>query len=117
MRNFNKLEQTWLHLMLDVEFLGRDILKNQLSSAKVIDEDINFSNYSLILRTDSPEPYPLSERVPLIMQAYQFNGIPIEFLLHMVDGFVAELELYNAAGDALDIHQISLENLKFEIRV
>ncbi|MBF0776976.1 MULTISPECIES: hypothetical protein [Streptococcus] len=117
MRNFNTIEQKWLNLMLDVNFLGKDILKKQVSTAVIIDEEINFSNYSLILRTESSTPYPFGERVPLIMQAYQPSGIPIEFLLHVVNSFIAEFEVYNAAGDELDINQISLEDIKFEIRV
>ncbi len=117
MRLFNTIEKQWIDLMLGINFLGRDILRRQLTCSHIILEDKSYSNLSLILETSSTERYLLHESVPIIMQAYQSDGVPIEFLIHIVDGFVRELEVYNAAGLELQVDKITLDKLKYEVRV
>lgn len=37
-RKLNKMEKDWIDKLMDVEFLGKEILLNQLSKAKIIYE-------------------------------------------------------------------------------
>lgn len=109
-RNLNKLEKRWIALMLNQSFEGRDIIKEQLEHGIVVSE--TFSPFiSLRFRTTSKEKYPYSLRVPAEMIAYQDNGVPVEFLLHVVDGFIDELEIFSADGSIIKPEEISLDNI------
>lgn len=46
--------------------------------------------------------FPYRVRVPLEMRVSEKNDIPIVFLLHVVDGFVDELEILNADSSPID---------------
>lgn len=41
----------------------------------------------------SLNPVPTKKRVPVLMLAHIGNLAPIEFLLHIIDGYVAEMEV------------------------
>jgi hypothetical protein len=49
------------------------------------------------------------------MRAFQINSAPIIFLLHIISGFIDELEIISADASIIDIGNISLEKVEFEI--
>lgn len=78
-RLFSKEEKQWLDKMLSIDFEGRDILINQLNSAKVIGS-CECGCKTIDIQTDiSLQPFPYSERVPVEMRVRLRNEIPIVF--------------------------------------
>ena len=51
---------------------------------------------------------------PLEMRAYLKNEVPIQFLLHVAEGVVTELEVFNADSSKID-SKINLDNAQTEI--
>lgn len=101
-RNFSEIEIAWLKAILSVEFLGKEIILEQLDKAQV-SRAYNTGYISLKLMIDrSMKRFPYQGRVPLEMRVKGKNDIPIVFLLHVVDGFVDELEIFNADSSPID---------------
>ena len=48
------------------------------------------------------------------MRVHRTGQVPIQFLLHIVQGYVSELEIFNADSSKIDM-DINLENAKVEI--
>lgn len=69
---------------------------------------------SLKLKTMSNSIFPFKERIPTQMLAFQPNGDSIDFLLHVVDGYIDELEIYSTSGNSLDPNHILLNNIKYD---
>ncbi|WP_256958347.1 hypothetical protein [Streptococcus sp. O1] len=118
MRELYSLEKKWIKLMLKADFKGKKIITEQLSNAYVVSEEIARGFASIKLGTFTRIRYPFPERVPITMLVYidDFKGYrPIEFLLHVVDGYVDELEIFDAAGfDIEDYSSIPLDNIKYQ---
>lgn len=114
-RPFNKREQTWLNNLLATTFIGKEIVEKQLAKA-IVTAEVYGPYTSLILETTCEEYYPHPFRVPVVMVAYQPNGVPIEFLLHIVDGFVDELEIYWADGEMLSQTEIELDKVVYDTK-
>lgn len=95
-RNFLQIEKAWLEAMLSVDFLGKEIISKQLDNAQ-ISRDYNVGYISLKINVDkSIEQFPFQIRVPIEMRVSGKDDIPIVFLLHVIDGVVDELEIFNA---------------------
>lgn len=114
-RPFNKREHTWLKNLLATTFIGKEIVEKQLAQA-IVTAEVYGPYTSLILETTCEEYYPHPFRVPVVMVAYQPNGVPIEFLLHIVDGFVDELEIYWADGEMLSQTEIELDKVVYDTK-
>lgn len=84
-------EMQLLERLLDLDFPGRDQLRVQLGSAvgRTIDEDGGLS-----LRCSAESPAPVSSRVPTEGRCVDLDGLHINVLLHVVEGFMNELEIY-----------------------
>lgn len=87
--------------------------------AYVISDDINREYASIKLGTTETVSYPYRERVPVTMLAHIEDSRgkrPIAFLLHVIDGYVDELEIYDAAGfDIYDYNKIPLDNIEYQV--
>ncbi len=95
-KNFSQIEKVWLESMLSVDFLGKEIILKQLDNAQ-ISRDYNVGFISLKFNVDkSIQQFIYRGRVPIEMRVTGKNEIPIVFLLHVIDGFVDELEIFNA---------------------
>jgi len=88
-------EKRWLETMLLRDFLGRDALIDQINHASICRE---YTAYYLSLRfvrvQSAPAAMPV--RVPVEMRVFRENEMPIQFLLHVVDGYVDEPEIFRA---------------------
>lgn len=105
-RNFSQMEKAWLEAMLSVDFLGKEIILMQLDNAQILRE-YNVGYISLKVNVNKNiQQFPYQVRVPLEMRVKGRSGIPIVFLLHVIDGFVDELEIFNADSSPIssDIH-------------
>jgi len=80
-----------LETLLNHEFPGRDELREQLGSVvgRTIDEDGGLS-----LQCSVGNPAPVLCRVPIEGKCVDVDGVQIHVLLHVVDGFMNELEIY-----------------------
>jgi len=89
-RPLTTYEREVLEKLLEPEFPGRDELRQQLNSvtAKQIFED-----GTLALKCDSTHPAPVKCRVPVEAQGEDADGVLISVALHVVHGFMNELEI------------------------
>ena len=102
--------EIWLSKLLIAEFKGKDILLMQLKNAKY--ELINGSGFISIkfyIRREE-EPFPFKIRVPIEMIAFQEEKNPIIFLLHVLNGYIDELEVFSADSSLIN-GEISLEKV------
>ena len=91
-----------LDKLLSEQFPGRDEILTQVhnSTAKVVEDykdDYGSVEFSVHARTRSP----VLKHVPVYGTALDEDGVPIEFLLHVVDGFIKELEIVKLDGTAI----------------
>lgn len=98
-RRLNSIEQGWLEALLKSSFKGRRELQTQIKNA-FIKPNYNKVFISLEFIVDRRyEKIPYRVRVPIEMLAYQTNDRPpVQLLLHVIDGYVSELEIFNAGG-------------------
>lgn len=94
-------EKLWLEAMFNRNFLGKEILIMQINSADVIREynvgyiSIKFKNIKTV------QKFPYSIRVPIEMRVVGKNNVPAVFIIHIIDGFVDELEIFNADSSSV----------------
>ena len=74
-----------------------------------------YSFISLKFKTENTNRYPYPVRVPVEMRAFQKNSAPIVFLLHVVNGFIDELELITADSSKIDSASITLDNVEYVV--
>ena len=103
----------WLNKLLAVEFKGKDIIERQLFGA-VYEVCGEYEYISIKFKSNSCEIYPYSVRVPIGMIAKQPNGNIVDFLLHVINGFVDEMEIYNMDLTNID-GNFSIENVHYRI--
>jgi len=103
----------WLNKLLAMEFLGKDVIKKQLSGA-FYEIHGEYEYISIKFTPNSYERYPYNIRVPIGMEAKQLNGNIVDFLLHVINGFVDEMEIYNM--DLTNINgNFNLDNVIYRI--
>lgn len=83
--------------LLSQPFSGRDALMAQLedAQARTIDTDGSFA-----LRVTAP-PAKVLFRVPVTGSTRDPDGVGVEVLLHVLDGFMSEVEIYRVDGEAV----------------
>ena len=111
-RNLEQRERQIIDLLLSANFPGKHELKQQLKdcTVKVLDDE-----GSLEFFVKSSPKSKVIRRIPIEAQVMDKDGIFIHILLHVVNGFVKELEFYKENGDPIvqpiDIHKIELVQL------
>jgi len=114
-RNLNNMEKKWIEKLLDIDFKERDILVKQILKAQVIyKKEYAFISLKFV-GVNNEEKYPYQIRVPVEMRAYQDEGAPIVFLLHIINGLVNELEIISADSSELREEAINLNNVEYEL--
>src|ERR1700674_2416472 len=90
-RALNTREIQLLEKLLSHEFPGRDELREQVASlvCRTIDEDGGLS-----LKCSAGRPARVLCREPTEGACADLDGVQLHVLLHVVDGFVNEMELY-----------------------
>ena len=108
-------EKKWLETLLSVVFLGRGVIINQINCAEILREYTEFY-MALKFKVDNNKVQKIQTniRVPVEMRVHRTGQVPIQFLLHIVQGYVSELEIFNADSSKIDM-DINLENAKVEI--
>src|SRR5438094_5363254 len=97
-RPLTKLERGYVDRLLSAQFPGREEVEEQLRSAlarRIDDEG------SVEIISASRLHAPVTKRIPVEGEARDVDGVPIHFLLHVVDSTVRELEIYKADGSPI----------------
>ena len=93
-RQATRYERALLDRLLEPEFPGANELRQQLSGARVRTID---SEGSLELAVSSG-PVARADSVVMNGTYLDLDGVPVEILVHVRDGRLAELEIYKADG-------------------
>ena len=90
--------ERFLAQLLTATFHGKDEIAQQLAvtRGRVIDAD-----GSLELSVRNAPPASVARRVPVEAEAEDIDGITFHVLLHVVDGYVDELEVYREDGQSM----------------
>jgi hypothetical protein len=95
LRALSEAERRLVERLLDEPFAGNEELRRQLRDAKVrcIDDD-----GSLAFEVSASEPAQVLTRVPVEADTEDADGSLMHVLLHVVNGYLNELELYRPDG-------------------
>lgn len=98
---------------LSCDFPGREEVIQQIKTSTVTRE---YTKWYLLIKfypDKSLAPVPTNRRVPVLMLAHIKNRAPLEFMLHIIDGYVTEMEVLFAdsteISDSVDITGAKLE--------
>lgn len=89
-------EKQWLTTMLSVNFREKGQLIQQINAASIARE---YTRYFILIKFIVPvniSAIKMTERVPIEMRIYEENNAPLQFLLHVIHGYVSELEVFRA---------------------
>jgi hypothetical protein len=94
----SKTERAIFSRLLEAEFPGRDELREQLADAVVrtIDE-----YGSLEIKAEAGPSADVTKRVPVEAEAEDSDGVPVYYLLHVLNGRAIELDAYKADGASI----------------
>lgn len=102
-------EKAVIQRLLEADFAGRFEVQGQLSNVRVRRVD---REGSLELRpADNSVPAPVAKRIPVEAEGLDEDGMCVHVLLHVVNGFVRELEVYKDDGSLIN-QMPSPENFK-----
>jgi hypothetical protein len=111
MRDLKPEEHAIISKLLSVSFIGKEAVIEQLNNCQA-EATGDTDNYgSIHLRTTSDKPALVKDRIPVEAIAKDADGVPVSVLLHVVNGFVNELEILRADGAPLQaaIHPRNME--------
>ncbi|QAY65380.1 DUF6984 family protein [Paenibacillus protaetiae] len=95
-RGLSLEEHQWFSKLLSESFEGRDGLKEQVKKCSVVGR-CGCGCRTIDLKVEESAPKHFFEtRVPVEMLVQTDDGIPIVFYLHVVDGYIKELEVFKA---------------------
>jgi hypothetical protein len=94
-RELSIAERSYLEFLLSRPFQGSAQLKEQLKSATVSEECSGGCGSIVLSVARSPSTIArVKRRIPIEAQGVDVDRVPVHYLLHVVDGFLAELEIY-----------------------
>lgn len=101
-RKLNDFESKLLDRLLENPFPGRDDIRDQIKNCRVKMLDVGVDNYgSIEFETDSKSFAQVNQRVPIEARAFE-DKVPIDVLIHVVDGKIKELEILKVDGSSID---------------
>lgn len=105
-------ELEWLNAMFNSEFLYKDIIIDQINNATITKK---YTKYYISIKFIISDNFPrvkVSSAVPLEMRAFKKGKPPVQFLLHLNNGLVNELEIISATSSPVDP---SMEDTQIEL--
>lgn len=100
-RELSDFQWKILNKMLSANFCGKDIILKQLETAKVISYcPCGCKTIDIKVENDLPK-YEYEKRVPVELRTFSKEGIPIIASLHIVNGYICELEIYRVDSEAI----------------
>lgn len=83
--------------MLNSDLVDKEILQEQIMRSRVIGECVCGCKSINIQVGSCSQSRPYSERIPIEMTAFESGKAPIMFLLHVVNEYINELNLFTRA--------------------
>ena len=111
-------EDEWkiLNKMLSVDFDGKDAIADQLKTAEVICY-CSCGCKTIDIQVDENMPsYEYEKRVPVGLKTISTDGVPIIASIHIVNGYICELEIYRADSEKIE-EDIDLDNAIIDITI
>lgn len=102
-------EKEWLELILTKIFLYREEVVNHINRATIIRE---YTDYYLALKfqvKDMMPPISTKIRIPVEMRVREKEQVPIQFLLHVIQGYVVELEVFKSDSSKINADLILID--------
>lgn len=93
-RELSKVEQDVLSRLLSAEFQGSQTLRIQASKVKVTEECKDCLTIGLEVPQDNSLRADVRWTIPVEAEGLDLDSVNIHFLLHVVDGFLDELEIF-----------------------
>lgn len=95
-------ERIYLDRLFSINFKDKDILSYQIKTSKVIGY-CNCGCKSILLKVDRELPsFQHNLRVPVEMIVECIDEIPIVMILHVLEGFIDELEIFRADSTSIN---------------
>lgn len=114
-RSLTEVERRILNKLLERPFVGSEEVKKQVLSS-VAQPTGDSDNYgSIYLKTSSNVSAPVTSRVPVEGMTRDSDGVAVDVILHVVDGFINELEIVKADGSKLRA-PIDIDNIEVTVR-
>lgn len=115
-KKLNGYEKQWLEKLLSTNFAQKKIILSQINQADI---ERQYTEYYLSIKFVGIQT--AKERlqytgVPLEMRVFFKNEVPIQFLLHVGNGVVRELEVFKADSSEISCN-ISLDDAYVEVLV
>src|SRR6266508_4211420 len=103
-RDLNTLERGILVALLSRDFPGRQELLRQTQSVRISEEHTSAGKI-LILTVDeaASDRADVETRVPVEAQGRDTDGMSILILLHVLNGYLAEIELIRGDGGTIQV--------------
>ncbi len=114
-RHLSPQEMQLLQTLLQPSFPGRNEIAQQVKHAQARSTEDQDNYGSIYLKTSFPKKAQVKERVPVEGHIQDSDGVPVEVLLHVVDGYINELEIVKADGSPI-LQAIKPEGLKVKER-
>jgi len=103
-----------LNKILSTDFVGKDIIVNQLKSAKVISYcPCGCKTLDIKVINNLPK-YEYGKTVPVQLTTYSQDGVPIIAAIHISNGYVTELEILRVDSEEID-EEINLDQAVIDI--
>jgi hypothetical protein len=95
-------ERALLEKLLEADFPGRDALVQQSKGCLVrnFEDGDNYGAIEFHIRNRIPAN--VVERVPVEGRAFDIDGVPIDHMLHVLDGLLTELDVVKASGTPIE---------------
>ena len=98
----------FLGWILCAKFKGREIIEEQIRNSTFTIDEREYYAFVMFEKVKDGTKFPYRVRVPVDMLIYE-NGtiVPIVFMLHVMEGWIHELEIFRA-----DSSELNLKGLK-----
>ena len=107
-------EEKWLSaLFLDVDE-NKSLIAKQVYNSSISREVFSNAYYIDFHVGREEKRIATPKRVSYEMQGYRENDYPVDVLLHIVGGYICELEIYDTALQHFDIHMDICDRRTFD---
>lgn len=114
MRKLSEVEIKWIEDIFKVDFKDKDVLITQVQHC-LVTSTYNSGFISLKFHVDIEEKYPHSVRVPVEMRVFLKDRAPIVFLIHVIQGYLDELEIFSADGSEIDVEKMLIDKIEYVV--
>lgn len=102
----NVFEKRIIELIASEEFEFKSFLLSQINEAEVFSETNGYF-YSIKFKVrEGIQPIACLERVPIEIRLFYKNRHPVQLLVHIIKGYISEIEIFRADGSCLCIDEL-----------